>query len=95
MIEYDEGTLLQLVHKSLQTNDVDSSITHLDELLKRYAVDQRIEQIKDTLTRLVEQYPDVPAIRTRYAAVQMKSGNTVRLVEELSILAKRMDKLDE
>jgi len=95
MPEYDEGLLRQLMHESLQQGEIEQGIAYLDELLKRYTVDQRIEQIKDMLATLVGQYPNIVAIRKRHKSVQVRLGNKVRLVDELTILAQQMGKYDD
>lgn len=88
MPEYDEGILLNLIHQSLQNNDTDAGIYYVDELLKRYLVDQRIEQIKYVIQLLAEQYP---IVRKRYSSVLAKLGHQVRFVEQMKLLATQMD----
>lgn len=89
MPEFDEGILLQLLHESFQQGDESTGLSHLDELLKRYLVDQRIEQIKHTLEQLVKDYPDFPELRKRYVALMQKLANTYRLVEQYEIIAQQ------
>jgi len=91
MPEFDEGILLQLLHESFQQEDESAGVAHLDELLKRYLVDQRIEQTKHTLEQLVKNYPDFPELRKCYIAFMGRLSNTYRLVEHYTIIAQQKD----